>query len=333
MKKVAIPILLTLVISVPLIIFFLNVDLLPASAGKEAESIDTLFQVLLSLASVIFGLVMAVILYSLFAFRRQPGDLQDAKPVYGNIPLEVTWTVIPLVVVITLGVFGTTVLLDISRPAGVAEEEVQVVGFQWGWRFEYPEYGIAASELVLPVDRQALLRLTSIDVIHSFWIPEFRIKTDAIPDQENRMRITPTEVGDYNVLCAELCGTAHAYMKAPARVLSQADFDAWVAAQMEQTGAAETRGQEWAAQFGCLACHSIDGSRMVGPTWQGLFGSMRVFDDGTSAEADEAYLYTAIMDPAAHIVQGYPNQMPATYSDQLSDEQINDIIEYIKSLQ
>jgi cytochrome c oxidase subunit 2 len=333
MKKFVIPILLTLVISVPLIIFFLNVDLLPAAAGKEAESIDTLFQVLLSLASVIFGLVIAFILYSLIAFRRQPGDLQDAKPVYGNIPLEVTWTVIPLVIVIALGVYGTNVLLGISRPAGATEEEVKVVGFQWGWRFEYPEYGITSSELVLPVDRQALLRLTSIDVIHSFWVPEFRIKTDAIPDHENQMRITPTEVGDYNVLCAELCGTAHAYMKAPARVLSQSDFDAWVAAQMEQTGAAETRGQEWSAQFGCLACHSIDGSNMVGPTWQGLFGSMRTFEDGTSAEADEEYLYTAIMDPAAHIVQNYPNQMPTTYSDQLTDEQITDIIEYIRSLQ
>jgi cytochrome c oxidase subunit 2 len=196
-------------------------------------------------ASVVFSLVMSFLGYSVFAFRRRPGDMEDAAPVRGHLGLEIAWTVIPLVVVVGLAIWGTVVLLDIKGQPGQDELVVEVTGVQWAWSFDYPEYGINSAELVLPLDRQALLHIRSTDVIHSFWVPEFRIKIDAIPGVLNEARTTPTEMGDYTAYCSELCGTAHAYMTAPVRVLEPSEFEAWVA---EQQAAAEPEGG------GCGTC-------------------------------------------------------------------------------
>ena len=213
--------------------------------------------------------------------------------------------------------------------------EVKVIGSQWSWRFEYPQYGITSAELRVPVDKQVLLKLTSTDVIHSFWVPEFRVKQDAVPGDNmiKDLRITPTLIGDYKVRCAELCGRQHAYMESPVIVKSEADFQAWVTEQTALPKEPEARGERWARQFACLACHSVDGSPLVGPTWKGLFGKQETLTDGTAVTVDETYLLESIVNPNLKITQGFqPGLMPQTFADTLTPDQINDIVAYIKTL-
>lgn len=336
MKRLIIPIALTIVLSIVLILFFQSVDLTPPLASRQGRSIDTLLRVLFILASIIFSLVISFLLYSVVAFRRRSGDVEDAKPVHGNVLLEIAWTVIPLIIVLILGGYGTVVLLDISRASGEGELVVEVVGVQFAWSFSYPEYGFTSTELVLPVDRPTLFRIGSTDVIHSFWIPEFRIKTDAIPGILNEERVTPTEVGNYTARCSELCGTGHAYMTAPVRVVTEQDFREWV---QQQQAAATTPlvgaegGQQLVQKNGCTGCHSLDGTPLVGPTFRALFGSRRQFEDGTAVIADEAYIRSSILAPGEKIVQGFANVMPGTFGEQLSGKEIDAIIEFIKSLE
>jgi cytochrome c oxidase subunit 2 len=181
-----------------------------------------------------------------------------------------------------------------------------------------------------------LLKIISTDVIHSFWVPEFRIKQDAVPGRWTELRVTPTETGDYRVRCAELCGYAHSAMYAPVVVVEPDAFEAWLAGQEIEAKPPEEmtpveRGAALSEEQGCLSCHSVDGSELVGPTWLGLFGAERPMEDGSTVMADEEYLRKAIMDPGSHVVAGYPNVMPAAYSF-LSDEELDAIVEYIKSL-
>jgi cytochrome c oxidase subunit 2 len=336
MKKAIIPIVLTVVLSVVLVLVIESADLTPPLASRQGRSIDVLLRVLFILAAVVFSLVMSFLLYSVVAFRRRPGDMEDAKPVHGNVPLEIAWTVIPLIIVLALGGYGSAVLIDISRTSAEQEVVVEVVGAQFAWSFSYPEYGFTSTELVLPVDRPALFRIRSTDVIHSFWIPEFRIKTDAVPGILNEERVTPSAVGDYTARCSELCGTGHAYMTAPVHVLDEQDFELWVADQQaaaQQPLVGAEGGQQLVQQYGCTGCHSLDGSALVGPTFQGLFGARIAFEDGTAAIADEAYIQNSILNPGDQIVQGFANVMPGNYGEQITEEEIAAIVAFIQSLE
>jgi cytochrome c oxidase subunit 2 len=177
--------------------------------------------------------------------------------------------------------------------------------------------------------------MSSTDVIHSFWVPEFRVKQDVLPgaDMVKELRMTPTLLGSYKVRCAELCGTSHAYMESPVVVLEQTAFDAWVKDQSKVSDDPVVRGQKLATQSGCAGCHSIDGKVIVGPSWKGIYGEQVILADGSSVAVDDTYLHTAIVDPNAQIVKGFnPNIMPPTYAKVLTDAQISDLIAYIKSL-
>jgi len=282
----------------------------------------------------LFALIVVFMVYSIVVFRRKPGDMTDARHIEGNTKLEVTWTVIPLITVLVFSVLGARTLAD-TQAIGDNVIEINVTGSQWLWRFEYPASGIITNELHLPVGKQALLHLSSTDVIHSFWVPEFRVKQDALPGGDNfirDLRVTPTRIGEYKVRCAEMCGLRHAYMEAPVFVQSDADFQAWVSAQTGVSANPVDRGQKWYASFGCKACHSIDGTPSVGPTWKGLYGSQVTFTDGTTAVADDAYLTEAIRNPAAKIVQGFQPIMPAGIATQMTDDQVKDVIAFIKTL-
>ncbi len=326
---------LVAIVTVAISLAFGGVDsILPTQASEEAEYVDRLLGIELQLIIFLFALIMVVMLYSVVVFRRKPGEEGDGAFIHGHTKLEIVWTLIPLGVVIALATVSAQYLGKIEKPEA-DEMLVNVVGFQWDWRFEYPEYGISSAELTLPLDRQVRFEMTAEDVIHSFWVPEFRIKQDLVPGQTTTLRIKPTELGEYTLRCAEMCGTRHAYMRRPVKVLEQADFEAWVASEQAAAGALSPAelGAKAAAEQGCLSCHSLDGSRLVGPSWQGLFGSDQVFEDGTTAVADEDYLRNAIINPNAQVVQGYPaNVMPQNYAERLTEEQINGLIEYIKSL-
>jgi cytochrome c oxidase subunit 2 len=214
---------------------------------------------------------------------------------------------------------------------------VKVTGLQWAWTFEYePVNGLAvvSDELHVPVGKQVLLRMTSNDVIHSFWVPEFRVKQDLVPGRITELRVTPTLEGNYKVRCAELCGTSHYSMEKPVVVSSQEDFDAWMSEQLllaeEASQTPEGRGQALVAANGCAACHSINGSPGIGPTWLGLSGRTEELTDGTTVVVDDAYIHESIKAPQAKIVAGFENQLMPTYG--FTDEQIADIIAYIKTL-
>ncbi len=222
---------LTIGASALLTVFFLRVPLVPAQASKEGRQIDYLLTLQFIIGGAIFALVLVFLLYSVVVFRRRPGDMEDGPPIEGSRALEMVWTVVPLVIVLSLAAYGSVALRDmIGAPPG-PELVVKVEARQFGWRFEYPQYGFTSPMLRLPVDQPVLLRITSRDVVHSFWVPEFRTKQDALPGRETRLRITPTLVGDYMVQCAELCGLAHWAMKAPVSVVTADDFQRWVTAQ------------------------------------------------------------------------------------------------------
>ncbi len=315
-----------------------SLGLMPVAASAQALPIDWLFDLQVKAMAFFFAVVIVPLAYSLIVFRRRDGDTSEGEHIEGNTPLELTWTAIPLVIVIAMGYIGASNLAQI-RAVDPQAAQIKVTGFQWGWRFEYPQ-GFTSNTLYLPADQQVVLQMESLDVLHSFWVPEFRLKQDLVPGRITEYRITPTRVGDYKVRCAEICGTSHAYMEAPVKVVSRADYDIWVADQTAQAQAAAAasagqpdagRGRTLYEESGCKACHSLDGSKGVGPTWKGLFEESVALADGTSVTADEAYLIESIKMPGAKTVEGYPpNAMPSfTY---LKDGQVADLVAFIKTL-
>jgi cytochrome c oxidase subunit 2 len=334
-KHIIVASVLVIVVTALVILGLNAVDLVPERASAEGVFVDQMFTVQIYIIAFVFSLIVVLMLYSVVVFRRKPGDTSDGPYVKGNTPLEIAWTVIPLIVVMGMGIWGAGHLNEIT--AGEANElVVEVTGFQFGWRFDYPESGVSSSELILPLGRQVLFKITSTDVIHSFWVPEFRIKQDAVPGRWTTLRVTPSELGDYRIRCAEMCGYAHAAMYAPVAVVEPGQFEDWLAGQEVEVVPSEEmtlveKGASLSEVQGCLSCHSVDGSDQVGPTWLGLFGSERQLEDGSTVLADDAYLRTAILDPESQVVVGFPKIMPAAYSF-LSDEDMDAIVEYIKSL-
>jgi cytochrome c oxidase subunit 2 len=311
-------------------------NVLPVAAATQATSIDWLFDLQWKAMSFLFALIVVPLAYSLIVFRRRKGDLTDAAHVEGNTTLEISWTVLPLIAVVGLAYIGGISLADTLRVDPQAME-ARVVGFQWAWKFSYPAYpDVQTDTLYLPVDKQVALRMSSLDVIHSFWVPEFRVKQDLVPGQETSLHITPDRLGEYKLRCAELCGTSHSYMQASVIVMTQQEFDKTLGAlQAEAEAAAASgipdanRGKQVFETGGCKACHSIDGSPLIGPTWLGLFGSTVQLADGSSVEADETYLSQSIRDPNSQIVAGFNPGMPPL---PLTDLQVKDVIEFMKTL-
>ncbi len=336
MRKLALPLALTVILSVVAVMWVQRATLTAAPAAAEAAAVDSLLRLEFYILAVFFVLCMVFFLYSLWAFRRREGDTGEGTHFHSHTGLEIAWTVVPVIIVVAMGYHGARVIADL-KAVDVAKSdgdlEVIVTGQQWSWTFEYPEQGVATTDLVLPSGQPVYFRLRAVDVIHSFWVPEFRLKMDTIPGKENVLRLTPNEVGDFKVRCAELCGTRHAYMETPVRVLETADFQAWMDEEIKIANDPTKAGPKVAAQFGCIGCHSIDGSKLVGPTWQGLVGHEVPLADGSSVTADDAYLLQSIIDPSAAIVEGYAdNVMPRDFANRMTEKQINDVIAYIKTL-
>ncbi len=329
-------VILLIVAATVAIAFWLNgIDLLPVQASAEGVPIDWLFTRHVYVIAFLFALIVVFVLYSVIVFRRKAGDTGDGAFTHGNSTLEIVWTVVPLVTVLYFSYLGAITLTDITSPV---ENEliVEVNSKKWSWSFTYPEAGISSTVLNLPLNRTVVLNLTSEDVIHSFWVPEFRVKQDAVPGMVKSLRITPIQMGAYKIRCAELCGLNHAYMLSDINVMGSAEFEQWLNQQHQELTAGGTalaeRGAKVAELQGCLACHSLDGSQLVGPSWQGLYGSERNLADGTTVKVDEAYLHQSIVDPNSQLIAGFaPNLMPATYKA-MPEEDISAVIAFIKSL-
>jgi cytochrome c oxidase subunit II len=327
---------------------------LPTPAVSQAGTIDTMFQAHFAIMAFLFALIMVIMLYAVFVFRRQPGDEEDADHVHGNTALEIIWTVIPTLMVIAFGIYGVIVFNDI-RAEQEGEMVVEVIGRQWSWSFSYPEYEDApAGELVLPVNRPVVLHMVSEDVLHAFWVPEFRVKQDLLPGRVTELRFTPTIEGNYKLRCAEICGTEHAAMLADVRVVSQAEFDQFIIEAQDEPAWAELtpaeRGEIWYGSergYACLACHSLDGTPGAGPSWLGIYMAERPMTDGRVLIGDEEYLRLSILEPNADIVEGYqPNVMPLNYGERFAEREaefmdrlgieidiVDDLIAFIRTLE
>ena len=201
---------------------------LPTSASEQFDRIQDIYWFATVISIVIFSLVAAVVIYAVWKWRVSPDDDADGPPIHGNTKLEVIWTAIPAALVIVLGILSAVVLSENGQADG-RPLEVTAIAQQFAWKFEYPDNGgFTSGELVLPVGQQTRFTMDALDVIHSFWVPEFGQKMDAVPGIATSILVTPTRTGEFAVICTELCGLGHATMRANARVVSQAEFDAWV---------------------------------------------------------------------------------------------------------
>jgi cytochrome c oxidase subunit 2 len=313
----------------------LLIDWFPQDASGAADKIDTLYDVLLICSVPVFVLVMTIAIYSVVRFRAKPGDLGDGAPIHGNTRLEVIWVTIPFLMVTALAIYGWIVLDDLEAKQR-NEMVVNVTGRQFTWTFEYPSEKVNTTELVLPVDQPIEFKINTKDVIHSFWVPQFRLKSDAVPGLTTRIRVTPDRVGRYEVVCAELCGIGHSTMRQFVRVLPAGDFRSWLSDQKKAAGggggggggggqAGGANAEDLFASFGCGGCHTLaaagaDGQ--VGP------------DLGKLGDADAAFIRESITDPNAEIEKGFkPDIMPQDFGDRLSKQELDALVKYLLGAQ
>jgi len=324
-----------LIASVIGVLICLQIDWFPSQGSTQAEEIDTLYDVLMIVSVPIFVLVMTVAIYCVIAFRAKPGERGDGAHIHGNTKLEIVWVTIPFIIVASLAVYGWIVLDDIEAKQD-GEIRVNVTGEQFAWSFDYPEQEVKSNELVLPVDQPIHFRIHAKDVLHSFWVPAFRMKQDAVPGLTTNTRVTPIEEGTFEVVCAELCGIGHATMRQQVRVVPEDEFEAWVQERREGGAAPEdgedpvAAGRQIFTSTGCNACHTLadaDSTSSVGPELTRLAQVAGDREPGTSAEE---YVRESIIDPPAFVVEGYDGTtMPGNFGDQLTDEEIDTLVEYL----
>ena len=323
----------TLIASLSCLLFGAQTDdsWMPVAASTGAPAVDRLFQFILWLSLFFFVLIVALMVLFVVRYRRRAGrTAPDASPSH-NTALEVTWTVIPLILVIVIFAWGFKVYMDMSTPPGNAYE-VLVTGQKWKWLFTYPN-GHVDENLHVPVDTPVRLVMTSEDVIHSFYVPAFRMKKDVVPGRYAKAWFRATRIGDYQVYCAEYCGTSHSDMLSMVVVHEPGGFERWLeqAADLLAKLPPAEAGAKLVAQRGCAQCHSVDGRGGIGPTLKGVFGHQVQLASGARLVADEDYIRESLVEPQARVVAGYQPVMP-TYKGRLKDAEITAIIEYLKVL-
>lgn len=334
----------------------LAIDWFPTAGAEQASRIDTLYDVLVIASVPMFVLVVTVTLFAAWRFRMRPGqEDQDGPPIHGNTRLEVIWTALPAILLVSLCSYAYSVLVDIEEQHA-DELVVEVNAQQFAWRFRYPEAGggrpVESTDLYLPKDRPVLFKVRSEDVIHDFWVPAFRVKIDAVPGMTTELRVTPNRLGTYPVVCAELCGLGHAVMRARAVVVTRAEFDRWLE-QAATGGAPGGAGDEGAADGGAAEGGAGDGSdggagdpvALGKETFTATCGGCHALADaGTAGTAgpdlatalrgwSEGEIRTAIVDPDARVADGFPaGVMPQDYGETLSQEQLDGLVAYLASV-
>jgi cytochrome c oxidase subunit II len=317
------------------------IDWFPEPASTSADKIDTLYDVLLICSVPVFVLVMTIAIYSVVRFRAKPGDLGDGAPIHGNTRLEVIWVTIPFIMVTALAIYGWITLDDIEAKQP-NEMVVNVTGQQFTWTFDYPSEKVQTSELVLPVNRPIEFKIHTKDVLHSFWVPQFRLKSDAVPGLTTKIRVTPDKEGNFEVVCAELCGIGHSTMRQFVKVVPASEFRSWVSDQKKAAsgggggggggGGAKAGGggggpdpQQIFTSAGCSGCHTLAKAGATGTVGPDL---------GKLGNVDANFIRTSIVDPNAKITKGFkPNIMPQNFKTQLSKEELDALVKYLLEAQ
>jgi cytochrome c oxidase subunit II len=304
---------------------FDNFPLWPQRASTTAGNVDALFIFLLIVSGLMTLLIFTAVVYFAARYRNRKGV--PAEQIEGSTPLELTWSIIPLGVFMVIFVWGAVVYFR-SRTPPRDSTEVYVVAKQWMWKLEHAEGQREINELHVPVGRDVKLIMTSQDVIHSFFVPAFRMKQDVLPGRYTVAWFHATKPGTYHLFCAEYCGTQHSGMIGSIVVMEPAQFEAWMGGG--STGPLSATGEKIFAELGCVTCHRTD-TQGRGPNLQGVFGKPVMLEDGRTVTVDENYVRESILDPGAKVVNGFKPVMP-TFQGLVSEEQLNALVAYVKSL-
>src|SRR5262245_17078379 len=298
----------------------------PEQASTIAARVDGLYGFLIGVAVFFSGLIFLLLLYFVIKYRRRPGNML-ARQVGTHNLLEVTWILIPLAITMVVFVWGARLyaVVMLSPPANALE--VYAVGKQWMWKFQHPDGQREIDELHVPVGYPVKMTMASQDVIHSFYVPAFRVKMDVVPGRYTTIWFEASKPGVYHMFCAEYCGTAHSQMRGQVIALPPTQYQEWLSSnrQVESMAAA---GAHLYQQMGCAMCHA---ARDLAPALEGVFGSSVQLQGGATVLADEGYIRESILDPRAKLVAGYAPIMP-TFQGQLNEEELTQLVSYIKSL-
>jgi cytochrome c oxidase subunit 2 len=325
----------------------LTIHWFPPADSTQADKIDTLWDVLIIATVPVFVLVTVIVCFSVIEFRMRPGEEQlDGPPIHGNTKLEVIWTALPAILIVGLVTYAYVVMRDIEEaPAAGNERVVTVTGQQFTWTFAYNEGGkrFTTAQLYLPAGQSVKFDVKSKDVIHDFWVPDFRMKIDAVPGITTHYRVTPKNpaaIGDHPIVCAELCGLGHAFMRQTAHVLTKADFDKWVQKMTTRAPAGGGGGGGGAAvdakalfssgdadtgATACATCHTLADAGAKGQVGPDL--------DKVLKGKDAAFIKESILTPDKEIAPGFqPGIMPSNFGDTLSAEQVDALVKYLSEV-
>jgi len=303
--------------------------LFPEVASTIAGGVDTLYFFLVAVTVFFSTLIFGLIFYFAVKYRRVSGRAlsQTTETTHEGYALEIAWSVVPFLITLVMFTWGSSLFIANSRVPDQAME-IRIVGRQWMWKVQHPNGRNEINELHVPIGRPVKLTLASQDVIHSFYIPAFRVKQDVVPGRYATMWFHPTRAGEYHLFCAEFCGTYHSGMIGRVVVMQPEDFQKWLGGVTEASPV--QTGEKLFSEFNCVNCHAT-GGRQRGPQLGGLYGTDVLIADGSRVKFDENYIRESIINPNAKTVKGYPPVMP-TFRGQLTEEQILDLIAYIRSL-
>jgi cytochrome c oxidase subunit II len=294
---------------------------LPSADSSQAHKVDDVYWFVTIICMAIFALVAGVSVYAVWKFRAAPDDEEDGSPIHGHTGLEVVWTAVPAALVTAISIYSGVVLVQLERiPA--EHRVIEVTAQQFAWSFTYPEAKVTSGQLALPINQPVELKLTAKDVIHSFWVPEWRMKKDAVPGIETDVIVTPTKLGTFTVICTELCGLGHAAMRAQALVLTQAGFERWLNKEKQAVAAAGSAQGKTLFTQQCGTCHALADAGTTAQVGPDL--------DKVLAGKNADFIRKSIVDPNAEIAPGFqPNVMPATFGESLSQQQLDSLVEYL----
>ena len=292
-----------------------------------AGRVDALYLFLVALAAFFSLLIAGLIVYYAVKYRRRSPDAIGAT-IHGGLALELAWTIVPLVITMVIFVWGARIFFAMAH-APDETLNVYVVGKQWMWKFQHLDGQREINELHVPVGRAVKLIMTSEDVIHDVFVPAFRVKADVLPGRYTSIWFQPTTPGRYHLFCAEYCGTRHSGMVGEVVVMEPAEYQAWLSGGAAE-GSLASGGEKLFQDLACNTCHRPD-AQGRGPVLQGLFGKMQAQQGGETLLVDEAYLRESILNPSAHVTAGFQPIMPA-FQGLISEEQLLELVEYIKSL-
>jgi cytochrome c oxidase subunit 2 len=301
--------------------------ILPPQASNIAKQTDHLYWGFLCLSALVCLIVFLPIVY--FVFKYRCGKPADRRPLHlPELKIELTWTIIPTLIMMAFYAWGAEHFFAIERPPPNGME-INVVGKQWMWKIQHPEGNREIDELHVPLGRIVKLTLTSQDVIHSFFLPDFRIKQDVVPGRYSTEWFQANSLGTYRMFCSEFCGTSHSHMIGRVIVMSPADYQNWLI-QGAPSETLSQSGERLYRELGCSGCHSAS-TIVRAPPLEGLFGKPVPLNDGSVVMADEAYVRDSILLPAKQIAGGYTNNMPS-FTGKVSEDELLELLAYIKSL-